>query len=80
MDFFRGLDNARYAGFKTEIMNLLTTGTLTQPANLNIMFQLANQWLKPNTKTTSSIATTFASTVSKVDKKSREKGKGGKNK
>jgi hypothetical protein len=56
MDFLRGLDNARYAGFKTEIMNLLTTEMLTQPANLNVMFQL------------------------KVDKKSREKGKGGKNK
>ncbi len=24
MDFFRGLDNARYAGFKTEILNGLT--------------------------------------------------------
>ncbi len=78
--FFRGLDNARYAGFKTEIMNLLTSETLTQPAVLNVMFQLANQWLKSNTKTPGGIATTFATTTSKVNKKLREKGIGGKNK
>jgi hypothetical protein len=50
MEIFRGLDNMRYAAFKMEIMNLLTTKTLTHPADLNAIFQLANQWLKPNTK------------------------------
>jgi hypothetical protein len=28
MDFFEGLDNARYASFKTEIMNSLTSETI----------------------------------------------------
>jgi hypothetical protein len=49
------------------------------------MFQLANQWLKPNTKVPSGIATTFATAVSNVDNvdiKSRRDGpsKGGQNK
>jgi hypothetical protein len=43
MDFFRGLDNGRYAGFKTEILNGLTAKSIVQPANLNAMYLLANQ-------------------------------------
>jgi hypothetical protein len=31
MDFFDGLDNARYAGFKVSILNGLTSGSVTQP-------------------------------------------------
>jgi hypothetical protein len=42
MDFFRGLDNARYAAFKTKILNRLTTKLITQLANLNAMYLLAN--------------------------------------
>jgi hypothetical protein len=66
MDFFRGLDNGRYSSFKTEIMNLLTTKTLPQPKDLNAMFLLANQWLKPNTRSSSGTATTFATSVSTI--------------
>ncbi len=50
MDFFRGLDNARYAGFKTEILNGLTSKAIKQPENLNAMYLLANQWVKPVTR------------------------------
>jgi hypothetical protein len=46
MDFFRGLDNARFAEFKTEILNGLTSKALTTLNKLNEMFQLANQWVK----------------------------------
>jgi hypothetical protein len=59
MDFFRALDSVRIVGFKTEVMNLLTTKTLTRPATLNDMYILANQWFKTNTKMPSSLATTF---------------------
>ena len=47
MDFFNGLDNVRYATFKTETLNLLTSGAISQPENLNAMYLLANQWVKP---------------------------------
>ena len=47
MDFFNGLDNGRYSSFKAEIINGLTAGSMKQPADLNEMYLLANQWLRP---------------------------------
>ena len=50
MDFFHGLDNARYASFKAEIINGLTAGSIAQPKDLNAMYLLAKQWLKMGEK------------------------------
>ena len=79
MDFFRGLDNARYASFKTEIMNGLTSKAFEQPENLNAMYLLANQWLKTTTKTTQGYATTFTPTLD-YQEKSHRRGKNKKDK
>ena len=66
MDFFRGLDNGRYASFKTEIINGLTSKAVQQPKDLNAMFLLANQWLKLTTKGhPSGFASTFSTTLDK---------------
>mmetsp|Transcript_8512 Transcript_8512/g.12433 ORF Transcript_8512/g.12433 Transcript_8512/m.12433 type:complete len:143 (-) Transcript_8512:611-1039(-) len=62
MDFFNGLDNARYATFKSETMNLLSSGAIKQPENLNAMYLLANQWVKPKTYAPG-LAATFATTT-----------------
>ena len=48
-------------------MNLLTTQTLQQPKDLNSMYLLASQWLKPNTRASSSTASTFATSVSTIN-------------
>jgi len=40
MDFFNRLDNVRYAAFKTETLNLLTSGAISQQENLNAMYLL----------------------------------------
>jgi len=50
MDFFKGLDDNRYATFKTDLTNQMTLNATAQPDNLNAMYLLANQWL--TTKTT----------------------------
>ncbi len=69
MDFFHGLDNAKYAGFKTEILNGLTAKSITQPANLNAMYLLANQWVKPVTRgNATGFASTFHTTLNKTEK------------
>jgi hypothetical protein len=69
MDFFRGLDNARYTGFKTEILNGLTAKSIMQPANLNAMYLLANQWVKPVTRANAAgFASTFHTMLSKTEK------------
>jgi hypothetical protein len=67
MDFFRGLDNARYAGFKTEILNGLTSKAIAQLENLNAMYLLANQWVKPVTRgNTAGFASTFTTTLDRT--------------
>jgi hypothetical protein len=58
-DFFDGLDNARYADFKKLILNGMTAGSVTQPATLNEMYLLANQWLKTMGRMQSGLASTF---------------------
>jgi hypothetical protein len=69
MDFFHGLDNRRYVSFKTEILNRLTAKSILQPANLNDMYLLANQWVKSVTKGN---ATGYASTFhTMLDKTNR---------
>ncbi len=76
MDFFDGLDNGRYAEFKKSILNGMTAGSVTQPATLNEMYLLANQWLKTTGVTQSGLASTF---VTKLDMPDQGKG-GGKGK
>ena len=68
MDFFHGLDNARYAGFKKDILNSLTSKLIEQPENLNEMYLIANQWLTTTTKTQlSGLATTFTTACNRQE-------------
>jgi hypothetical protein len=68
MDFFRGLDNAQYAGFKTEILNGLTSKGIEQPENLNAMYLLANKWVKPVTRgNAAGFASTFTTTLDRTE-------------
>ena len=72
MDFFRGLDNARYSHFKTEIMIGLTARSIKQPENLNTMYLLANQWLKTTTRNDpKGYATTFTTTLDHQERSNR---------
>jgi hypothetical protein len=64
MNFFDGLDYGRYAEFKKSILNGMTAGSVTQPATINEMYLLANQWLKTTGSTQSVLASTF---VTKLD-------------
>jgi hypothetical protein len=73
MDFFDGLDNGCYADFKKSILKGMTAGSVTQPATLNEMYLLANQWLKTTGVTQSGSASTF---VTKLDMP--EQGRAGK--
>jgi hypothetical protein len=76
MDFFRGLDNARYSTFKTDYINGLLSKAINPPKDLNEIYLLANQWLKPKA-TGTGYASTFATTLDKIDEGNRRgKGKG----
>jgi hypothetical protein len=64
MDFFQGLDNAIYAGFNTKILSRLTSKAIKQPENLNTMYLLANQWVKPVMRgNAAGFASTFTTTL-----------------
>jgi hypothetical protein len=43
MDFLYGLDNSRYTEFKTEIVNDIQKGILTQPKDLNAIYIMASR-------------------------------------
>ncbi len=66
MDFFQGLDNMCYATFKTDYINGLASKAIDPHRDLNEIYLLANQWLKPKV-TTSSFASTFSTTLDRVD-------------
>lgn len=68
IDFFRGLDNAWYTGFKTEIFNRLTAKSITQPANLNVMYLLANQGVKLVTRGPAGFVSTFHTMLNRTKK------------
>ncbi len=69
VDFFRGLDDEKYAGFKTEILIGLTSKAIKQPENLNAMYLLANQWVKPVTRgSAAGFASTFTTTLDRTER------------
>jgi hypothetical protein len=74
MDFFHGLDNGRYADFKVQYLNGLKVKSIKAPKDLNEIFTLANNWLKPKLLPGGGYASTYATRVDKVEKK-RETGK-----
>ena len=68
MDFFKGLDDNRYATFKTDLTNQMTLNATAQPANLNAMYLLANQWLTTKTSMNrTGTATTFTTTCDRQE-------------
>ena len=68
MDFFKGLDDNRYVTFKTDLTNQMTLNATAQPANLNAMYLLANQWLTTKTSTNrTGTATTFTTTCDRQE-------------
>jgi hypothetical protein len=80
MDFFDGLDNGRYANFKKSILNGMTAGSVTQPATLNEMYLLANQWLKTTGVTQSGLVSTFVTKLDMPNPNGKTGKKQGKNK
>jgi hypothetical protein len=73
MDFFHGLDNGRYAEFKVQYLNGLQVGSIAAPKDLNTIFTLANNWLKPKALAGGGYASTYATRVDHVEKKQEGK-------
>ena len=46
-NYYRALDNSRYASFKTSLVNNINSGAIEQPATLNEMYTQAAAFLVP---------------------------------
>lgn len=76
-DIFSKLDNSRYAEFKMTYLNNLQLKACKPPEDLNVIFTLANTYVKPKTVTGGGLGSTFATTVDTVDKSRRRRGSRG---
>jgi hypothetical protein len=79
LDFFSGLDNTRYADFKADFLNGLTSQSIKAPKDLNAIYVLASQWVKPK-GVVGGTGTTFVTTFDEVktprkDTKHKKNGK-----
>jgi hypothetical protein len=68
MDFFAGLDNARYSEVKTEIIDNITAGAMEHPGDMNQIYLLAAQWLKVPRSNTGKLASTFTTRLDGIGK------------
>jgi hypothetical protein len=62
LDFFHGLDQARYAAFKTSMLNGWATKAFDPPQMVNDIYRIAGAWVKPTSKPDGSTAATFVTT------------------
>jgi hypothetical protein len=78
MDFFHGLDNQRYATFKTSMMNGWATTAVKAPKTPNEVYRLAGSWIKQPTRTESGYAAMFVTIEEDARRtnKKRNPGKG----
>jgi hypothetical protein len=47
MDFFHGLDNGRYAAFKSNMLNGWAAEAFNPPGTINQIFRITATWVKP---------------------------------
>jgi len=75
LDFFHGLDQARYATFKTSMMNGWATKAFDPPDTPNNIYRIAGSWVKPATKMEGGPGATFVTIEedAKLNKKRNEK-------
>jgi hypothetical protein len=59
LDFFHGLDQGRYASFKTSMLNWWATKAFDPPETTNDIYRIAGAWVKPTAKIDGGTAATF---------------------
>jgi hypothetical protein len=79
LDFFHGLDQGRYASFKTSMLNWWATKAFDPPETTNDIYRIAGAWVKPTAKIDGGTAATFVTIEeeARINKKRSEKEKKG---
>jgi len=75
LDFFHGLDQGRYATFKTSMLNGWATKAFDPPDTPNDIYRIAGSWVKPATKIKGGTGAMFVTIEeeTKINKKKNEK-------
>jgi hypothetical protein len=71
LDFFHGLDQARYAAFKTSMLNGWATKAFDPLKTVNDIYRIAGAWVKPTSKPDGGTAATFVT----IEEDAKQKGK-----
>ncbi len=71
LDFFHGLDPARYGTFKTSMLNGWVTQAFNPPATMKEIYRIAGTWVKPATKPDGGPAAMYVT----IEEDARKKGK-----
>jgi hypothetical protein len=72
LDFFHGLDQARYATFKTSMLNGWATKAFDPPSTVNDIYRIAGAWVKPTSKPDGGTAASYATIEEDAKQKSKQ--------
>jgi hypothetical protein len=77
LDFFHGLDQGRYASFKTSMLNGWAMKAFDPPGTTNDIYRIAGAWVKPTAKIDRGTAATFVTIKeeARINKRLSEKEK-----
>jgi hypothetical protein len=77
LDFFHGLDQGRYAQFKTSMLNGWATKAFDPPEIPNYIYRIAGAWVKPTSRIEGGTAATFVTIEeeARINKKHMDKNK-----
>jgi hypothetical protein len=73
MDFFHGLDNARYAAFKSNMLNGWAAEAFNPPGTINQIFRIAATWVKPVPRGDGGTAVSYVTLEDDAKGKARKK-------
>jgi hypothetical protein len=71
LDFFHGLDPARYGAFKTSMLNGWPTKAFAPPQTINEIYRIARMWVRPAPKPDGGTASSYVT----IEEEAKNKGK-----
>ena len=71
LDFFHGLDPARYGSFKTNMLNGWATKAFDPPKTVNEIYRIAGSWVRPAPRPDGGTASSYVT----IEEEARSKGK-----
>jgi hypothetical protein len=75
LDFFHGLDQGRYAAFKTSMLNGWATKAFDPPQTVNDIYRIAGTWVRPSSKPDGGTAATYVTIDEEAKRRAKQEKK-----